>query len=85
VAALNPALARAQRGVAFRGCGAGGFMVHAAYLPGGLDDFLGLLIPELQSRGPFRSEYEGATLRDTASRAACRPSRAAASIAGGDA
>ena len=45
-------------------------MVHAAYLPGGLDDFLGLLIPELQSRGPFRSEYEG---RDVARHGiACR-------------
>ena len=34
------------------------------YLPGGLDDFVDLVIPELQRRGLFRREYEGATLRE---------------------
>ena len=29
-----------------------------------LADFVDLVIPELQSRGLFRSEYEGATLRE---------------------
>ena len=33
-------------------------------LPGGLDDFVALVIPELQSRGLFRAEYEGTTLRE---------------------
>jgi len=33
-------------------------------LPGGLDDFVELVIPELQRRGLFRTEYEGATLRE---------------------
>jgi alkanesulfonate monooxygenase len=32
-------------------------------LPQGLDDVIDRLIPELQRRGLFRREYEGATLR----------------------
>ena len=43
--------------------GVDGFLYHPSYLPGGLDDFVALVIPELQSRGLFRAEYEGATLR----------------------
>jgi hypothetical protein len=38
--------------------------VHPPYLPGGIDDFVDLVIPELQSRGLFRGDYEGATLRE---------------------
>jgi hypothetical protein len=34
------------------------------YLPEGLEDFTGKVVPELQARGLFRSEYEGDTLRD---------------------
>ena len=34
------------------------------YLPGGLDDFVELVVPELQRRGLFRTEYEGTTLRE---------------------
>jgi len=34
------------------------------YLPGGLDDFIALVIPELRRRGLFRTEYEGRTLRE---------------------
>ena len=41
-----------------------GFNVMFPYLPEGLDDFLGKVVPELQRRGLFRTEYEGATLRD---------------------
>jgi len=48
----------------FRGYGVDGFLVQPAYLPGGLDDFVDLVIPELQSRGLFRTEYEGSTLRE---------------------
>jgi alkanesulfonate monooxygenase SsuD/methylene tetrahydromethanopterin reductase-like flavin-dependent oxidoreductase (luciferase family) len=44
--------------------GVDGFLVHPAYLPGGLNDFVDLVIPELQNRGLFRTEYEGATLRE---------------------
>jgi FMN-dependent oxidoreductase (nitrilotriacetate monooxygenase family) len=48
----------------FRGRGVDGFLVHPSHLPGGLDDFVELVIPELQSRGLFRADYEGATLRE---------------------
>ncbi|MFD2427782.1 hypothetical protein ACFSUK_05275 [Sphingobium scionense] len=34
------------------------------WLPGGLDDFTSRVVPELQRRGIFRTEYEGSTLRD---------------------
>ena len=48
----------------FRNGGADGFNVMPAYLPGGLDDFVDQVIPELQRRGIFRTEYEGRTLRE---------------------
>jgi alkanesulfonate monooxygenase len=41
-----------------------GFTIMFPYLPGGLDDFVGLVVPELQQRGLFRREYEGKTLRE---------------------
>src|ERR1700719_306028 len=41
-----------------------GFNVMFPYLPGGLDDFVYRVVPELQRRGLFRREYEGATLRE---------------------
>jgi len=41
-----------------------GFNVMFPYLPEGLDDFVDKVIPELQARGSFRREYEGATLRE---------------------
>jgi alkanesulfonate monooxygenase len=41
-----------------------GFNVMPPYLPGALDEFVTLVIPELQRRGLFRTEYEGKTLRD---------------------
>ena len=41
-----------------------GFNVMFPYLPAGLDDFVDHVIPELQRRGLFRREYEGATLRE---------------------
>jgi alkanesulfonate monooxygenase len=34
------------------------------FLPAGLDDFVDRVVPELQGRGIFRREYEGATLRE---------------------
>jgi len=43
---------------------ADGFNIMAPSLPGGLDDFLTLVVPELQRRGLFRTEYKGSTLRD---------------------
>jgi FMN-dependent oxidoreductase (nitrilotriacetate monooxygenase family) len=41
-----------------------GFNVMFPYLPGGLDDFVNLVVPELQRRGLFRTDYEGKTLRE---------------------
>ena len=41
-----------------------GFNIMFPYLPGGLDDFVDRVVPELQRRGLFRREYEGATLRE---------------------
>jgi alkanesulfonate monooxygenase len=46
------------------GGGCDGFTVMFPYLPMGLDDFVNLVVPELQRRGVFRREYEGATLRE---------------------
>jgi FMN-dependent oxidoreductase (nitrilotriacetate monooxygenase family) len=44
--------------------GSDGFNVMFPYLPEGLDDFVDRVVPELQRRGLFRREYEGATLRE---------------------
>jgi len=41
-----------------------GFNIMFPYVPGGLDDFVGRVVPELQRRGIFRREYEGRTLRE---------------------
>jgi alkanesulfonate monooxygenase len=43
---------------------ADGFNIMPPYLPGGLDEFVDLVIPELRRRGLFRTEYEGRTLRE---------------------
>src|SRR5580698_4967265 len=48
----------------FDGYGVDGFLFHASTLPGGLEDFVELVVPELQERGLFRREYEGTTLRE---------------------
>ena len=44
--------------------GADGFNLLPPYLPGSLNDFVDLVVPELQRRGLFRTEYEGRTLRE---------------------
>jgi N-acetyl-S-(2-succino)cysteine monooxygenase len=44
--------------------GADGFNIMPPYLPDGLTDFVDLVVPELQRRGLFRTEYEGTTLRE---------------------
>jgi len=44
--------------------GSDGFNVMFPWLPGGLDDFVDKVVPELQGRGIFRREYEGTTLRE---------------------
>ncbi|HEX3994586.1 MAG TPA: LLM class flavin-dependent oxidoreductase, partial [Acetobacteraceae bacterium] len=40
-----------------------GFNLLFPYFPGPLNDFVDLVVPELQRRGIFRTEYEGRTLR----------------------
>jgi alkanesulfonate monooxygenase len=45
-----------------RGCD--GFNIMFPYLPEGLDDFVDQVIPVLQKRSLFRTEYEGVTLRE---------------------
>lgn len=42
---------------------ADGFNVIVPYFPGGLNDFVDNVIPELQRRNLFRTEYESSTLR----------------------
>ncbi|SDS56674.1 FMN-dependent oxidoreductase, nitrilotriacetate monooxygenase family [Paenibacillaceae bacterium GAS479] len=48
----------------FENDAADGFNIMPPYLPGGLEDFVDLVVPELQRRGLFRTEYEGKTLRE---------------------
>lgn len=48
----------------FEAGGADGYNVMPPHLPGGLDDFVEFVVPELRRRGLFRHEYEGATLRE---------------------
>ncbi len=43
---------------------ADGFIIQPAILPSGLDDFVELVVPELQRRGIYRNDYQGPTLRD---------------------
>jgi alkanesulfonate monooxygenase len=47
----------------FDGHAVDGFLIQPSTLPGGLNDFVELVIPELRDRGLFRTEYEGKTLR----------------------
>jgi alkanesulfonate monooxygenase len=43
---------------------ADGFNLLPQHSPGAMRDFIELVVPELQRRGLFRTEYEGATLRE---------------------
>jgi N-acetyl-S-(2-succino)cysteine monooxygenase len=43
---------------------ADGFIVMPPYFPAAFDEFVDLVVPELQRRGLFRREYSGPTLRD---------------------
>jgi len=48
----------------FENGAADGFNVMPPVLPASLDEFVALVIPELQRRGLFRTAYEGRTLRE---------------------
>jgi alkanesulfonate monooxygenase len=41
-----------------------GFNIMFPWVPGGLDEFVDRVVPEMQRRGLFRTEYEGTTLRE---------------------
>jgi N-acetyl-S-(2-succino)cysteine monooxygenase len=41
-----------------------GYLIQPPHLPAGLDEFIEHVIPRLQERGLFRTEYEGSTLRE---------------------
>jgi FMN-dependent oxidoreductase (nitrilotriacetate monooxygenase family) len=41
-----------------------GFILVPHLTPGGLDEFVAKVVPELQDRGSYRTAYTGATLRD---------------------
>ncbi len=43
---------------------ADGFIIMPAYFPGAFEDFVELVVPELQRRDLFRKNYSGSTLRD---------------------
>ena len=45
-----------------RGCD--GFVLAAIHMPGAYEDFVRLVVPELQRRGLYRNDYRGTTLRE---------------------
>jgi len=44
--------------------GGDGFMLSPIYCPGAIEEFVDLVVPELQRRGLMRTRYEGRTMRD---------------------
>ncbi len=48
----------------FVGGACDGFVLAGTHVPGSYEDFVRLVVPELQRRGLFRTEYEGPTLRE---------------------
>ncbi|HET6662618.1 MAG TPA: LLM class flavin-dependent oxidoreductase, partial [Acidimicrobiales bacterium] len=47
----------------FEGDACDGFVIAATHVPGAYEDVVRMVVPELQRRGLFRTEYTGATLR----------------------
>jgi alkanesulfonate monooxygenase SsuD/methylene tetrahydromethanopterin reductase-like flavin-dependent oxidoreductase (luciferase family) len=41
-----------------------GFVLAATHMPGAYEDFVRLVVPQLQRRGVFRREFAGTTLRE---------------------
>jgi len=48
----------------FVGRACDGFVVAATHVPGGYADFVDYVVPELQRRGLYRTDYAGVTLRE---------------------
>src|SRR5262245_21735428 len=44
--------------------GGDGFMLTPIYCPGAIEEFVDLVVPELQRRGRYRTDYTGTTQRD---------------------
>jgi FMN-dependent oxidoreductase (nitrilotriacetate monooxygenase family) len=41
-----------------------GYVIAGTHMPGSFEDFVRFVVPELQRRGLYRTEYSGATLRE---------------------
>ncbi len=63
VVAGTPELIADELELWYRQGAADGFNIMPPYLPGGLDDFVDHVVPELRRRGLFRHEYTADTLR----------------------
>jgi FMN-dependent oxidoreductase (nitrilotriacetate monooxygenase family) len=50
--------------IGFHLVGGDGFMISATHSPGAIEDFVDLIVPELQKRGLFRTNYKGKTQRE---------------------
>jgi N-acetyl-S-(2-succino)cysteine monooxygenase len=48
----------------FKRVGGDGFMLSPTYSPGAVEEFVDLVVPVLQRRGLYRTEYRGRTQRD---------------------
>lgn len=75
----TPSMVADQMEEWFRAPACDGFVVTAAYLPGAFEDFVRLVVPELQKRGLFHNDYPASTLRENlgmsvATAAQCRRS-----------
>jgi FMN-dependent oxidoreductase (nitrilotriacetate monooxygenase family) len=60
----TPAQVAAQIDEAVQADASDGFILVPHLTPGGLDDFVDRVVPELRDRGCYRSDYAGPTLRD---------------------
>lgn len=60
----TPAQVAAQMDEYVQADASDGFILVPHLTPGGLDEFVATVIPELQDRGCFRTGYTGATLRE---------------------
>lgn len=73
----SPAEIADQLEIWFNGEAADGFNIMPPVLPRDIDDFIELVVPELQRRGLFRTFYEGRTLRENLGLAPVRAVQAA--------
>ena len=60
----TPASVADQLEAFFDQVGGDGFMLSPIYCPGAIEEFVDLVVPELQRRGRFRTSYAGKTQRD---------------------